>query len=87
MLALSTGTARRPTDPGYIAVSGFNKGITDAFPAGFPKAIPACPGVKTGTPHDGVGLEVSLRAPSNAHGFSFDFNFYTYEWPGWLCTA
>ena len=86
LLALSTGTARQPTDAGYQPVSGFNKFSTDAFPMGFPKESPACPGIITGAPHDGVALEVSLRAPSNARGFSFDFNFFTYEWPGFSCS-
>jgi hypothetical protein len=85
-LALSSGTARRPTDPDYKSVSGFNKGYTDGYPAGFPKASPACPGIVTGTPHDGVGLEVAVRVPSNALGFSFDFNYFTFEYPAFKCT-
>src|SRR5262249_33082844 len=32
MLALSSGTARRPTDPGYQDVSGFDKGYTSGSP-------------------------------------------------------
>ena len=40
MLALSSGTARQPTDPGYQDVSGFDKGYTSASPQGFPKESP-----------------------------------------------
>jgi hypothetical protein len=86
MLGLSSGTARQPTDPGYMSVGGFDKGYTGNQPQGFPKESPACPGVTTGTPHDPTGLEVVVRAPSNAHGFSFNFNFFTYEWPGYICS-
>jgi hypothetical protein len=86
MLGLSSGTARQPTDPGYMDVSGFDKGYTTNSPVGFPKESPACPGVITGQPHDGVGLELQIVAPTNAHGFSFNFNFFTYEWPGWVCS-
>jgi hypothetical protein len=68
-------------------VSGFNKGYTCGSPVGFPKESPACPGIITGQPHDGVGLEVELVAPTNAHGFSFSFNFFTYEWPAWVCST
>ena len=87
MLALSSGTARQPTDPGYKNVQGFDKQYTGAHPQGFPKESPACPGTFTGEPHDVAGLEVTIRVPSNAHGFSFDFDFYTFEWPGFVCST
>jgi hypothetical protein len=86
MLALSSGTARQPTDPGYLSVGGFDKGYTGKQPQGFPKESPACPGVTTGTPHDASGVEIVVRAPSNARGFSFNFNFFTYEWPDYICS-
>ena len=86
MLGLSSGTARQPTDPGYLSVGGFDKQYIGNHPQGFPKESPACPGTTTGTPHDPTGLELVVRAPSNAHGFSFNFNFYTYEWPGYICS-
>jgi hypothetical protein len=28
-----------------------------------------------------------LRAPVNATGYSFDFTFYSFEYPEWVCTA
>ena len=87
MLALSSGTARQPTDPGYQGVNGFVKGYTGSHPQGFPKESPACPGETTGTPNDPTGLEVVVRVPSNAYGFSFDFNFYTFEWPNFICSS
>ena len=86
MLGLSSGTARQPTDPGYQDVGGFSKGYTGSHPQGFPKESPACPGTVTGTPHDVAGIEIEIRVPSNAHGFSFDFDFFTYEWPGYVCS-
>ncbi len=86
MLALSSGTARQPNDPGFKDVGGFAKGYTCGQPQGFPKESPACPGVTTGQPNDSAGLLVEVRPPSNATGFSFDFKFYTYEWPGFVCS-
>jgi hypothetical protein len=68
-------------------VGGFSKGYSGAFAQGFPKESPACPGVTTGAPNDPTGVELVLRAPSNATGFSFDFDFYTYEWPGFVCST
>jgi hypothetical protein len=86
MLGLSSGTARNPDDPGYQSVGGFSKGYQGSHPQGFPKESPACPGSITGTPNDPTGLEVKIRVPSNAYGFSFDFDFFTYEWPSYICS-
>jgi hypothetical protein len=86
MFAVSSGTARAPTDPGYMDVGGFNKNYTSGSPAGFPKESPACPGVITGQPHDGTAVELTIRTPTNATGFTFDFNFFTYEWPSYVCS-
>ena len=87
MLVLSSGTARQPDDPGYSSVGGFDKGYTSGHPQGFPKESPACPGNLTGQPHDSTGVELTMRSPSNATGVSFDFNFYTYEWPNFVCST
>lgn len=85
MLALSSGAARRPSDPGYA--DNYAKNIQSAQPAGFPKESPACPGVTSGPAYDSAALEVTVRAPSNATGLAFDFDFYTHEFPIWVCTT
>lgn len=86
MLALSSGTARDPSDPGYQNVSGYDKGYTSGTPAGYPKESRACPGVRTGGAHDGVALELTLRVPTNAKSFGFEENFFTYEFPDFICS-
>ncbi len=85
MLVVSSGRARQPIDPGYESPNQSDKLYECAHPQGFPKESPACPGVVTGEPHDATGVELTLHAPSNASGISFDFNFYTYEWPDFVC--
>lgn len=87
LLGLSSGTARQPIDPGFQSPGGYSRGYTTAHPEGFPKESAACPGVTTGTPYDGVGLEVELQVPEWAEGLSFDFTFYTFEWPGYICSV
>jgi len=87
LLALSSGTARQPNDPGYFGPSGYDKGHGCSSPTGYPKESPACPYVTTGEPNDCVALELTLRAPPQANGFAFDFNFFTYEWPTWVCSV
>jgi hypothetical protein len=89
LLALSSGTARQPTDPGYQSVGGWSTSASSPAPPGFPIDSPACPGVTTsgGPANDPAGLELKIRVPTNAKSFSFNFNFYTYEWPGFVCTS
>ncbi len=86
LLAVSSGTARQPTDPGFSSVGGFSKGYGCNHPFGFPKESPSCGVAVTGGCFDSTGLQVKIRVPSNANGFSFNFNFYTYEWPGYVCS-
>lgn len=85
MLALSSGYARTPGQSGACGnLSCFTSGAGSA-PPGFPQDVPNCPGAST--INDDVGLEVTLRAPTNATGYSFDFDFYSFEFPEWVCTS
>jgi hypothetical protein len=87
-LVLSSGTARTPGQPGYQSPGGFDKGYTGPQPdTGFPKESPACSGAKTGEVHDDTALELTIQTPSNAQGFAFMFNFFTYEWPDYICST
>ena len=83
MVALSSGHARIPGQPGACGTQSCGDLGAGVAPAGFPQNVPSCP---TGTNiNDDVGLEVTLRAPSNATGYSFNFDFYTFEYPEWIC--
>jgi hypothetical protein len=86
LLALSTGSARTPDMPGYKSLLGYRKGYTSGVPEGYPKESPACPGTVSGLAHDGIALEVVLRAPTNAKSFHVDQNFFTLEFPGYVCS-
>jgi hypothetical protein len=53
-------------------------------PPGYPKSTAACkvdPSVM-----DTIGVTLQVKVPSNAQGFSFDFDFYSGEWPEYVCT-
>ncbi len=55
-------------------------------PTGYPKsANPACP--ISPTANDVVDVVLKIQVPANAKGFTFDFNFYSGEWPEWVCTS
>lgn len=88
MVVLSSGVAREGTNgdsPG-----GAKMCTKSATPPGFPTpSTAACPGSSiddTPIANDPMALELRIRAPSNAKSLSFDFNFYTYEYPVFVCT-
>ncbi len=84
MLVLSSGTAREKSSPQSVYRT-FAKGYTSNAPFGFPKASPACPNVVTGKPYDATGLQLEIEVPANAQSLSFDFQFFSYEWPDNIC--
>lgn len=85
MLVLSSGTARDKSQSGYSDPGGAAKSYGGPQPAGYPKESPSCGNATSGNVNDDTGVMLTIKAPSNAHGFSFDFNFFTYEWPGYVC--
>ncbi len=86
MLVLSSGSARAPGDPDFADPGGHWKDtVPHGSPPGYPKESPACPGVTTGEPYDSAGLRVTIRTPVDANSFAFDFDFYTYEYPDYVC--
>jgi hypothetical protein len=54
-------------------------------PPGFPQDVPNCLGDTA--INDDIGLEVKLKSPTNATGYSFLFKFYSFEYPEWVCTS
>lgn len=88
MLALSSGTAREPSDADYQPVSGADMGTNGLAPSGFPIDSPSCNVIteKDKTTHDAAALEVSIRVPSNAKSLLVDFNYYTFEFPSYVCS-
>ncbi len=89
--ALSSGIARE-----YDDLSGgttqFWKGTplysgsdaAGAVPMGFPKAAQGCD--QDGKVNDMINVRLTLTAPMDAGGFQFDFNFYSSEWPNFVCS-
>jgi hypothetical protein len=86
VVALSSGAARNPGDLGFWTPQGYDKGYASGSPPGYPKESPSCPGVVSGDPHDSVALEVKIKTPTNARSLSFNLNFYTYEFPLYICS-
>jgi hypothetical protein len=83
MLVLSTGHARSIGQSGACGSLTCTENATGKAPPGFPQANPACPPMSTIT--DDVALQVKLRAPTNATGYSFNFKLYSFEYPESVC--
>jgi hypothetical protein len=88
MLALSSGVAREGVNgdsPG-----GAEMCTKSGTPSGFPTpSTAACPGQNiddSPIANDPIALEMVIRAPTNAKSIAFDFDFYTYEFPTYVCS-
>jgi hypothetical protein len=62
----------------------FNPAGSGKAPPGFPKAAAGCD--QLNTLHDMISLKLELKAPQNASGVKFDLNFYSGEWPAYICS-
>ena len=85
MLSMSSGHARSATQPNACGTLSCSIGGAGTAPAGFPQDVPNCSG--STNINDDVGFEVQLKAPTNATGYSYDFDFYSFEFPEWVCTS
>jgi hypothetical protein len=85
MLAISSGVARAPDQPDYTDdCDAYSLDPSDP-PDGYPKQSPACPDAQFGNVYDAAALELVIRTPRNAKSLAFDSNFYTYEYPDYIC--
>lgn len=57
---------------------------TGQAPPGFPKAASGC--TQDNLVNDMVDVKLVLKAPPDATGFSFDFDFFSSEWPNYVCS-
>jgi hypothetical protein len=53
-------------------------------PPGFPKPASGCD--QSTAVNDVINFKVTLKAPPNASGVKFDFNFFSSEWPAFICS-
>ena len=88
VVALSSGTARTPGQPGFLtpispSFQGFNE---VAPPPGWPRNTSGCPAPIENTANDSVSLELTIRVPTNAKSFSFDLDFYSSEYIQFVCS-
>ena len=53
-------------------------------PPSYPKSTASCQA--DSSVYDTIGVTLQIKVPANAQGFSFDFDFYSGEWPEFVCT-
>jgi hypothetical protein len=83
MLVLSSGYARSVGQTGACNGISCVTNATGTPPTGFPEDDPACP--PTPAIADDIALELQVRVPTNATGYSFNFKFYSFEYPNYVC--
>jgi hypothetical protein len=101
LVVLSSGVARPGRQPsphgdGFSPEQAFmctRSRVPDGFPA---SSYATCgdlvdtfdgPARDPSSAYDGIALELEIRAPTNAKGFAFDFDFYTFEYTDFLCSS
>lgn len=90
---LSSGSARETDSDTGPAFKGPKNGMQGIFPPagatpppGFPKGAAGCPALGNAT-FDLINVKLVVKAPANAKGLKFDFDFYSGEWPEFVCTT
>jgi len=94
---MSTGYGSAPgqTNPGYVAFQGGAVvGSTSGMPSDWLTAhnnvlpnAPGCPAPTGGTTaYDPIMLELKIRTPTNAKSFKLATNFFSSEYPEWVCS-
>ncbi len=88
-VVLSSGAARTPDYPGFVAPLDPSHETPSevAPPAGWPKNSAGCPDPDSTSANDSVNLKLTIRVPTNARGFAYDFNFYSSEYITWVCSS
>jgi hypothetical protein len=98
MAYLSTGIAADKADPDFDPMreedQGTNLSDSNTQPHPYPYVVPnptcaGAPGVMTSEPvsvNDYTELVLKLHAPTNVRSFSFDFQFFSAEYPTYVCS-
>ncbi|MBK6692769.1 MAG: choice-of-anchor L domain-containing protein [Myxococcales bacterium] len=82
---LSSGVAREWNGN---AGASFKQGLAmtgpGQLPPGYPQPAEGC--VIDSSVFDVATVKLNIAVPANAKGVAFDFNYYSGEWPEWVCT-
>jgi hypothetical protein len=96
--AATTDSDQGPAGSGEVdgQFKGFKNGMQSSIdnegnagqnwaPPGYPVATAGCPTLAD-TTYDAVNVILQIKVPANAQGFGVDFDFWSGEWPEYVCT-
>ena len=95
MVGISSGRMRDQNDPNFVNPPDSNLAHNSNPPAAYLAAhggsLPSSAGCNGNCPigsgaNDSVALRFSIRVPTNAKSFSYDFRFISYEYWDWSCS-
>lgn len=96
MAGLSTGRMRDQNDAGYVDPNsgtefGWDGSPPAAYLAAHAGALPGSAGCSGSCPkgtgaNDPVNIQLTIRVPTNAQSFSYDFRFVSAEYWDWACS-
>lgn len=90
LTVLSTGVAAAANNGGFMSPqSGVTLGASNTAPHPAPSlpTLTGCGQANPATVNDYTELKVTLKVPSNANTFAFDFVFLSAEYPEFVCTS
>jgi hypothetical protein len=76
--------ARFGGEDGMSPSGGKDWGAAGTLPSGFPKAANGC--MQSNKVRDAIDVQLTLKAPANSSGIKFDLNFFSSEWPAYICS-
>ena len=95
LVVLSTGSPVNVGQAGYISYEpGLNTGTSSAMPSdwlsahgGVVPTAPGCPALSGTLAENPVMLTLRIRVPNNARSFSVNANFFSADYPEYVCSA
>jgi hypothetical protein len=81
--AVCTGSGT--SDPYFKGAQTAMDTANGTAPPGYPKSTAAC--MAAATVFDTIGVTLQIQVPKNVSGLSFDFDFYSSEWPEYACST
>lgn len=97
MAALSSGKTRDQNDPGYVNPNGGTSFSANGAPpavylAAHGGQLPGSAGCSGNCPagngaNDSVNTKITIRVPTNAQSFSYDFRFFSAEYWSFACSS
>jgi hypothetical protein len=85
--ATAVCTASGTGDPYFKGAQTAMDAANGVAPPGYPKSSSVCATPPGAMIFDTIGVTLQIQVPKNVSGLSFDFDFYSSEWPEYACST